>query len=217
MLRVSRALLQAHPRLVGAGAFGVLAALACYWLSPMTRVLVGWNCMAWLYVLLIGWLALRADPEQVKRIAGIEDETAEAVLVLIIVAALASLGAIIVELATASHAGDSEKLARYAFTASTVLGSWFLIGTVFSMHYARMFYAAEEGKPILRFPEGEKNPDYWDFLYFSFTLSVAVQTSDVEIASRAMRRVVLAHSVIGFLFNTAVLGLAINMGAGLVG
>jgi uncharacterized membrane protein len=46
---------------------------------------------------------------------------------------------------------------------------------------------------------------------------VAVQTSDVEVASRAMRKVVLAHSVIGFLFNTAILGLAINMGAGLIG
>ncbi|MCE4072057.1 MULTISPECIES: DUF1345 domain-containing protein [Pseudomonas] len=217
MLRVNRTLLRAHPRLLGAGLFGVLAGLACYWLSPMTRVLVGWNGMAWLYVLLIGWLAWRADAAQVKRVASIEDENAEAVLVLIIVAALASLGAIIVELATASHAGDREKLVRYAFTASTVLGSWFLIGTMFSMHYARMFYAAHESKPVLRFPEGEQHPDLWDFLYFSFTLSVAVQTSDVEVASRSMRKVVLAHSVIGFLFNTAILGLAINMGAGLVG
>jgi len=217
MLRLSRTFLQAHPRLISAGVVGVLVALACYKLSPMTRVLLGWNCLAWLYVLLIGWLAWRADPAEVRRIAGIEDENAEAVLVLVIVAALASLGAIVVELATAGHANDGEKLARYAFTASTVLGSWFLIGTMFTMHYARMFYAAGEGKPVLRFPEDVKNPDYWDFLYFSFTLSVAVQTSDVAIASRAMRKVVLAHSIIGFLFNTAILGLAINMGAGLVG
>lgn len=217
MLRLNRAFLQAHPRLIAAGVAGVVVALACYPFAPMTRVLLGWNSMAWLYVLLIGWLALRADPREVRRIAEVEDENAEAVLVLITVAALASLGAIVAELATASHAKDSEKLVRYAFTASTVLGSWFLIGTVFSMHYARKFYAAGGSKPVLRFPEGEKNPDYWDFLYFSFTLSVAVQTSDVEIASRSMRKVVLAHSVIGFLFNTAILGLAINMGAGLVG
>lgn len=217
MLRLNRAFLQAHPRLISAAVVGVLVALACYKFSPMTRVLLGWNCLAWLYVLLIGWLALRADPAEVRRIAGIEDENAEAVLVLISIAALASLGAIVVELATAGHADDSEKLARYAFTASTVLGSWFLIGTMFAMHYARMFYAATEGDPVLRFPEGEQSPDFWDFFYFSFTLSVAVQTSDVEIASRAMRKVVLAHSVIGFLFNTAILGLAINMGAGLVG
>ncbi|MCP1626568.1 DUF1345 domain-containing protein [Pseudomonas nitroreducens] len=217
MLRLNRALLQAHPRLIGSVVVGVLVATACYPLTPMTRVLLGWNCMAWLYVLLIGWLALRAAPAEVRRLAEIEDENAEAVLVLVTVAAVASLGAIIVELATAGHASGSEKILRYAFTASTVLGSWFLIGTIFTMHYARQFYSANASEPMLRFPEGEKNPDYWDFLYFSFTLSVAVQTSDVEVASRAMRKVVLAHSVIGFLFNTAVLGLAINMGAGLVG
>lgn len=215
-MRLSRTLLHAHPRLIASGVAGAIVALACYRLEPMVRVLVGWNCMAWLYVLLIGWLALRADPQEVRRLAEVEDENAEAVLVLISVAALASLVAIVVELAAASHVEGGEKLVRYAFTGSTVLGSWFLIGMVFTMHYARMFYASE-GEPVLRFPEGEKNPDYWDFLYFSFTLSVAVQTSDVEIASRAVRKVVLAHSVIGFLFNTAILGLAINIGAGLVG
>lgn len=217
MLRLSRDLLKAHPRLVTSVVIGVVVALACYRFAPMTRVLLGWNCMAWLYVLLIGWLALRTAPAEVRRLAEIEDENAEAVLVLVIVAAVASLGAIVFELATAGHANGDDKLLRYAFTASTVLGSWFLIGTVFTMHYARQFYSADAAEPVLRFPGGEKNPDYWDFLYFSFTLSVAVQTSDVEIASRTMRKAVLAHSVIGFLFNTAVLGLAINMGAGLVG
>lgn len=217
MLRLNRAFLSAHPRLIAAFTGGLLMAVACYRLDPMMRVLVGWNCMAWLYVVLIGWLAWRADPQEVRRLAEIEDENAEAVLVLISVAALASLVAIVFELAAAGHADGGEKLWRYAFTASTVLGSWFLIGMVFTMHYARMFYASSESEPVLRFPDGEKSPDYWDFLYFSFTLSVAVQTSDVAVASRAMRKVVLAHSVIGFLFNTAILGLAINLGAGLIG
>ncbi|MFV3333514.1 DUF1345 domain-containing protein [Pseudomonas sp. NY15437] len=217
MLRLNRALLRTHPRLVSAVVVGLLVALASYPLAPMTRVLLGWNCMAWLYVLLIGWLALRAEPADVRRLAEIEDENAEAVLVLVTVAAVASLGAIIVELATAGDAGGSDRIIRYAFTASTVFGSWFLIGVTFTMHYARQFYSTDAAQPVLRFPEGEQNPDYWDFLYFAFTLSVAVQTSDVEVASRAMRKVVLAHSVIGFLFNTTILGLAINMGAGLVG
>lgn len=217
MLRLNRALLRTHPRLVSAVVVGLLVALASYPLEAMTRVLLGWNCMAWLYVLLIGWLALRAEPADVRRLAEIEDENAEAVLVLVTVAAVASLGAIIVELATAGDAGGSDRIIRYAFTASTVFGSWFLIGVTFTMHYARQFYSTDAAQPVLRFPEGEQNPDYWDFLYFAFTLSVAVQTSDVEVASRAMRKVVLAHSVIGFLFNTAILGLAINMGAGLVG
>ena len=64
-------------------------------------------------------------------------------------------------------------------------------------------------------PEGLLDPDYWDFLYFSFTLNVAVQTADVSIATREMRKAVLGHSLLGFLFNTAVLGFTINIAAGL--
>ncbi|MBS6035975.1 DUF1345 domain-containing protein [Pseudomonas sp.] len=69
----------------------------------------------------------------------------------------------------------------------------------------------------LRFADGERNPDYWDFHYFSFTISVAVQTSDVGVAGRGLRRVVLAHSLVGFVFNTAILGFTINIAAGLLG
>lgn len=73
---------------------------------------------------------------------------------------------------------------HYAFTGLTVLGSWLLIGVIFSVHYARQFYLSDETDPPLRFADGEKHPDYWDFLYFSFTISVAVQTSDVGVATR---------------------------------
>ncbi|MFX7731916.1 DUF1345 domain-containing protein, partial [Acinetobacter baumannii] len=68
-----------------------------------------------------------------------------------------------------------------------------------------------------RFPDGIRNPGYWDFLYFAFTISVAVQTSDVAVASRALRTSVLAHSLICFVFNAAIIGLSINIAAGLAG
>jgi uncharacterized membrane protein len=78
-----------------------------------------------------------------------------------------------------------------------------------------MFYTWSGEDAALRFADGEQNPDYWDFLYFSFTLSVAVQTSDVGVATRNLRKVVLAQSLIGFLFNTSILGFSINIAAGL--
>jgi uncharacterized membrane protein len=88
---------------------------------------------------------------------------------------------------------------------------------IFSLHYARLFYTWRGKDPALRFADGELNPDYWDFLYFSFTISVAVQTSDVGVATRSLRKVVLAQSLIGFLFNTSILGFSINIAAGLFG
>jgi uncharacterized membrane protein len=70
---------------------------------------------------------------------------------------------------------------------------------------------------MLAFPDQEPNPDYWDFLYFSFTISVAVQTSDVQVMTHSARKVVLAQSILSFLFNAAILGLSINIAASLVG
>ena len=68
----------------------------------------------------------------------------------------------------------------------------------------------------LKFPDDEQNPDYWDFLYFAFTIAVAVQTSDVCVQTRLMRQIVLGQSVLSFFFNLVVLGLSINIAAGLI-
>ena len=121
------------------------------------------------------------------------------------------------ELAGAGDLDTSHKLLRYGFTGVTVIGSWLLIGMIFSVHYARLFYTWDGKEPALRFAEGLKKPDYWDFLYFSFTIGVAVQTADVGVATRDIRKIVLAQSLIGFVFNTAILGFSINIAAGLVG
>ncbi|CDF83021.1 DUF1345 domain-containing protein [Pseudomonas sp. QL9] len=211
----NRALLQTHPRLLIAAAAGLLLALAANPLAPLPRALAGWNLTAWLYVLLIAGHAARSRAEEVRRLAEIEDENARAVLAIACLAALASLVAIVFELAGAHDLQGSAKLLRYVFTGSTVLGSWFFIGTLFSMHYARLYYSAEQ--PPLHFPDAQLQPDYWDFAYFAFTISVAVQTSDVSIVSPAMRKLVLVQSIVFFLFNTAILGLSINIAAGLIG
>ncbi len=216
-MSVARYIVQVHPRLVGAIVLGALT----YFLYPsgatITRLLVAWNVGVWCYLLTM-WLKMaRASVGDVKRLAEAEDESAQLVLATVCVAAIASLAAIIIELAGAAHQSEADKLLRYAFTGGTVLGSWLLIGTIFTIHYARLFYNADNdvNNLPLRFADGEQNPDYWDFLYFSFTISVAVQTSDVAVATRALRKTVLAHSVIGFLFNAAILGLSINIAAGL--
>lgn len=211
----NRVLLQTHPRLLIAAAAGLLLALVAYPLAPLPRALVGWNLACWLYVVLIAGHAARSGAEEVRRLAEIEDENAQAVLMIVCAAALASLVAIVFELAGAHELEGSDKLLRYAFTGSTVLGSWFLIGTLFSMHYARRYYGAEQ--PPLRFPDEALQPDYWDFAYFAFTISVAVQTSDVTVVSPGLRKIVLGQSIVFFLFNTAILGLSINIAAGLIG
>jgi uncharacterized membrane protein len=94
---------------------------------------------------------------------------------------------------------------------------------MFALHYAHDYFAAEENlddgpdrlRGGLKFPETE-NPDYYDFLYFSYVIGVAAQTADVEITSKGMRKTALVHCVLAFFFNSAVLALTINIAAGLM-
>lgn len=212
---IVRHFFQIHPRLIIAMIVGLLVYMVVPERSLVTRLLIGWNAGVWCYLLTIWLMMCKARPDDVRRLAGAEDQSAQLVLTLVCVAAIASLAAIIIELSGVGHVDASHKLLRYAFTGGTVLGSWLLIGTIFTLHYARLFYNDGAEQLPLRFADNEPNPDYWDFLYFSFTISVAVQTSDVAVATRSLRRTVLAHSIIGFLFNAAILGFAINIAAGL--
>lgn len=202
-----------HPRLSAATTLGIAVGILVPADSIISKILIGWNVAVWTYLILMVWLAARTQSPDVKRIAEIEDENAGLVLFVVCIAAIASLAAITFELS--GNKETTHKLLHYAFTAMTVIGSWLLIGVIFCLHYARLFYTWSGKGLALRFAEGLANPNYWDFLYFSFTISAAVQTSDVGVATRELRKIVLAQSLIGFLFNTAILGFSINIAAGL--
>ncbi|GAB2908085.1 DUF1345 domain-containing protein [Paralcaligenes sp. KSB-10] len=207
-----------HLRLAITVVVGVAVALAlpASW-KPDSRILAGWNITVWLYLCLMGWLMMRSDPVRVRKLAEQEDESAGAVLVIMSIASVASLAAIILELSTVKDLPANLRLSHYAFTIATVFGSWCLLGTLFTHHYARLFYRSKANQRPLHFPEGEQNPDYWDFLYFSFTIAVAAQTADVSVMNRAARKAVLAQAVLSFLFNVAIVGLSINIAASLIG
>ena len=206
-----------RPHLSVAIAFGVLVA----WANPgelamMTRALIAWNAAVWSYLIGIMWVVMRADHHKVREIADKQDENAGLVLVVLLVGALFSLSAIFLELSELADARGAERAGRYVLTVATLFGSWLLVGVLFCFHYAHMYYRCASKVLPLKFPDGEKEPDYWDFLYFSFTVSVAVQTSDVSVMTRGMRKLVLGHSVLNFFFNLVILGLSINIAAGLI-
>ncbi|MCK9801369.1 hypothetical protein BK634_19730 [Pseudomonas chlororaphis] len=207
--------LRTHPRLSSAALIGIAVGSLVPADSLVSKILIGWNAGVWTYLALMIWLTARAKAEDVKRIAEVEDENAGLVLLTVCIAAIASLATITFELSGSKDLDSHQRLLHYAFTGLTVIGSWLLIGVIFSVHYARLYYTWNGKEPALRFAEGLTTPNYWDFLYFSFTIGVAVQTSDVGVATRSLRKIVLAQSLIGFLFNTAILGFSINIAAGL--
>ena len=209
--------LRAHPRLMLAGAVGLVVAMASPGITnPVTRALLGWNVSVWLYLILVAWIMARAGPERVKQVAMAQAEGALVVLVIVTIAATVSLGAVVYELSLAKSPGSAQAWPRLLYVLATVIGSWLLVPTLFALNYASLFYRKSEGAG-LQFPDTEKDfkPDYGDFLYFSFTMAVASQTSDVIVSTRAMRRLVLLQALLSFMFNTTILAFTINIAASL--
>ncbi|MEX3628867.1 MAG: DUF1345 domain-containing protein [Burkholderia sp.] len=205
-----------RPRMWVALLVGVAALLPVVH-SRFARVLIGWDVTVWFYLALMWWQMTRVYHEKVREIAMREDESATTVLTIICLATVASVAAIAVELASAKSVGLRAGIEHYAVTGATLFGAWFLIPTIFTLHYARLYYQSPPKARALQFPHRELEPDYWDFLYFSFTIAVASQTSDVMLNNRSIRRAGLAKSILSFYFNMAVLGLSINVAAGLLG
>lgn len=203
-------------RLVGPAAAALVAALLMPAAWSLTgRILAAWDCAVLLYLGLAWTMLIRSSRETMRQRAQQEDETAVVVLGLTVAAAAASLGAIAVELSAIRANETAGQPFGLALAGVTLLCSWFFLHTVFAIHYAHEFYGDHGEASGLTFP-GEPEPDYWDFMYFAFTIGAAAQTSDVTIVARRMRRLVLAHTVLSFLFNTTVLALVINVGAGLL-
>jgi uncharacterized membrane protein len=207
-----------RPRMLIGLAIGIVAALVMPRQSHlMVHVLIGWDAAVWSYLVLIWVHMALADERGVREFARRDDENAGVVLAVICVATIASIAAIVLELASAKGTAGASTLWHSLLTGFTMIGAWFLIPTIFTMHYARLYYDADATETALLFPDHQLEPNYWDFLYFSFTIAVASQTSDVVLRSRTIRRGALAQSILSFYFNVAVFGLCVNIAAGLLG
>ena len=209
--------LGAHPHLVGAGIAGVV--VGCVAPGSHTfagRCLLGWNVGVWCYLVWTAWTMAHSDQARLERVAKAQAEGAVTVLMIVAFAALASFAAIVLELGNIKGASPRLALTHVLYVLSTVVGSWLLLPTLFSLNYASLYHATSAEGGGLKFPDETAHfePDYSDFLYFSFTIAVASQTSDVLVTNRAVRRVALLQSVLSFVFNTTILAFSINIAAG---
>jgi uncharacterized membrane protein len=216
---VSRAAahVRAHPQLLAGLLVGTLVGWLCPGLPRGTeRLIVGWNVGAWLYLALIGLMMWRADTARLKRIAAAHAEGAAIALGIVAAASVATLVALALELSAAKAQGVAGSWQYVLLGTSTLACSWLLLPVIFALNYASQYYrGARPGG--LGFPSDDKafEPDYTDFLYLSFAIAVAFQTSDVNISSRPMRRLVLVQGIVAFFFNSAILAMIVNAAANL--
>ena len=189
--------------------------------DQINRILAGWNALGWLYIVLLLAMMMRAEVDGIKRQAAIEEESRSAALIIITLGAIAMFLAIVAQLSALGQEQGFDRAVTFALSFSTILVSWLLVQVVFAVYYAHEFHSERRqssrgtGGGGLKF-SGNAVPDYFDFLYFSFVVGTTNQTSDTEVTSRAMRRVVMAHGLLSFFFNTMVIALTVNLTAQLV-
>lgn len=206
-----------HPRLFSSVAVGALTyALEPRWLdvaARATRFLIAWDVFAVVYLALTIAVIAHFDVALARRRAAQQDDGGVALLLLTIGAAVVSLVAIFAQLGAITP--DMARAPYFLLAVGTIALSWAFVHVIFALHYAHDYYDEGEQGGGLQFPQDDQ-PHYWDFLYFSVVIGMTFQVSDVQVTSKPMRRLVMAHGLVSFVFNVAILALVVNVGANLI-
>jgi uncharacterized membrane protein len=183
-------------------------------LGWQTRLLLGWLTYA-LTLLVLIWLII--GWRDVRQTAQREEESRPAIFLFTVGGALVSLLAVVVLLKSVRGLSDLEATWHVTLSGLTVICSWILMHSIFTLHYAHMYYDPDETERVggLDFP-GNEPPDYLDFAYYAFVVGMTFQVSDVAITTRPIRRLTLLHGVLSFAFNSLIIALTINTVSGLL-
>ena len=179
-----------------------------------TQIIAAWDAFVFGELLLAWYVILRVHPEEARRTARLQDSSRTALFILIVLAACAAFGAVAFVLGPAKGSGMLP--VHLPLSIAAVVGAWLLMHTTFALRYAHLFYSDDAGQQHgLLFPE-EKKPDFLDFAYFAFVIGMTSQVSDVQIATKRIRRLALVHGLVSFGFNTMILALTINVVSSLI-
>ena len=188
------------------------------------RVLLAYDLGAFTFLAMLITRMMSSGAEETYHRAQREEPSNVATLATAGIFSATSLVAIALMLDDTQKASPFVTNIHMGLSLIAIFLSWLLLHTYFALHYARMYYdeielvEAEESSYIkgLDFPNREELVNYWDFLYFSFTIAMCYQTSDVTVVSRQMRNLTLLHAILSFIFVSLILGLVINLVSNLV-
>ena len=186
--------------------------------TPITiRLAISWIIAGGLYLLLTYFMMYFSSKENISGLSKKEDDGAALILLITVLASIASLVAIVMILAGINAVSSVAARDRIAVVLATYATSWLLIHTSFSLHYAYAYYQEyEKYKQAPLIFAATSNPSYLDFLYFSIVIGMTCQTADVNLASSRMRYLVMIQGITAFIFNATLLAMAMNMISGLI-
>lgn len=192
--------------------------LAIFRVDLKSRIILSWDVFC-LFMIVFSWiLFFSARGDELCIIVEKQDDGLKVIFMIVLTAVCLSLFGSLLLLNSKSEATVYKAL-HTVVSLSPVLLSWILLHTTFATRYAHLYHDHNKlntGRNIggIDFPAKEQ-PDYVDFAYFSFVIGMTFQVSDVVVSSKVIRRFVLMHSIISFVFNTIIVALTINMIAGL--
>jgi uncharacterized membrane protein len=203
----------ARTELLASGAIGVVAGVVVTATGSLKfGALIGWDVTALVYLV---WVWLKIAPlgqKETARLAQREDPTRGTADLLVLSAATASLLAVGAILAQVGKLDNTEELARFVLGLASVVLSWAVVHTIYTLRYARMYYYGEDGGVNFNEPEP---PSYTDFAYLAFTIGMTFQVSDTDLLTKDFRRVALRHALLSFVFGAGIFATTINLVASL--
>jgi uncharacterized membrane protein len=194
--------------LAGLAGAGVAAALG----AGRSTALIGWDVLGVVFCTWTWSTIWRRDAAATANHALRENPSRRQADIVLLGAAVASLVAVGVVLFGAGHAGGNAKYIEAAFAVSSVFVSWVLVHTVYTLNYARLYYAGSPGG--IDFNEAAA-PQYSDFAYLAFTIGMTFQVSDTDLQTKEIRRAALRHAWLSFPLGAVIISTSINLVSGL--
>ncbi len=176
-------------------------------------ILIGWDAAAVVFVIWVLLIIWPMDDDRTAKFALREDPSRPIADLILIIASLASLGAVGMALFEAGQTSGTGRILLTALGIFSIIASWTLIHTLYALRYAMLYYSKTIPGSI-DFKHDHK-PAYSDFLYLAFTVGMTFQVADTDLIGTAFRKTVLKHSLLAYVFGTVIVATTINLIAGL--
>jgi len=196
---------------------GLIVTVALLPLATWGMALVaGWDAAALTFLLTTWPIILRADGPRAAHLAAREDDTEGSARALLVAASVASLLGVGYALILAGRHSGAARVLLIGGAVLTVTLSWTVMNTVFTLRYADLHFRSQGGGIDFGGQEGQEQPGYRDFAYVAFTIGMTYQVSDTTLRDPRIRRSVLAHAILSYLFGVVIVAGSVNLISGLL-
>jgi uncharacterized membrane protein len=208
-LAMRRALIVALSGLIVAGAL-------LPFVDVGVAVVAGWDVAALAFLASVWPVILRSDGADAERLARREDEPRGSATLLLLAACVVSLLGVGFILVLAGRNSGPGRVLLTGFATLTVVLSWTVINTVYTLRYTDLHFGSTAGGVAFDVPAGSQPPGYRDFAYVAFTIGMTYQVSDTSVRDPRIRRTVLGHAFLSYLFGVVIVAGSVSLIAGLI-